>query len=259
MTDLAMLFLAMFLAYLLTYAWTLYGGELVVWPPAARTFRPSVAHAMLLIACLAIFYSPALRLSIGFAAWIVGYLAAHFIVDVAQSALARARTPMQDAWRLVLAQSLHVALVAAFALMLAPAAAASVASLLGALSAYESRVLIALVVYIAAIFAGGQLIRLITRPLAEHVHHSPGWKGELPNAGLFIGWLERFLIVTAVLLKSPSMIGLIFAGKSIARFREMKDERFAEYFLIGTFLSVAIALLGGVVIQLCWYGTVKLT
>ena len=54
------------------------------------------------------------------------------------------------------------------------------------------------------------------------------------------------------------MIGLIFAGKSIARFRELKDERFAEYFLIGTLLSVVIALAGGIIIQLCWYGTVQL-
>jgi hypothetical protein len=53
---------------------------------------------------------------------------------------------------------------------------------------------------------------------------------------MYIGWLERFLVVTAILVQSPSMVGLILTGKSIARFPELK-ERFAEYFLIGTLLK----------------------
>jgi hypothetical protein len=50
-----------------------------------------------------------------------------------------------------------------------------------------------------------------------------------------IGWLQRFLVVTAMLVQSPSLVGLILTGKSIAKFPELK-ERFAEYFLIGTLL-----------------------
>ena len=62
----------------------------------------------------------------------------------------------------------------------------------------------------------------------------PGESAEqVENAGMYIGWLERFLVVTAILVQSPSMVGLILTGKSIARFPELK-ERFAEYFLIGT-------------------------
>ena len=60
---------------------------------------------------------------------------------------------------------------------------------------------------------------------------------------MYIGWLERFLVVTAILVQSPSMVGLILTGKSIARFPELK-ERFAEYFLIGTLLSMGLAVLG---------------
>ena len=37
--------------------------------------------------------------------------------------------------------------------------------------------------------------------------------------------------------------GLILTGKSIAKFPELK-ERFAEYFLIGTLLSMGLAVLG---------------
>jgi DsbC/DsbD-like thiol-disulfide interchange protein len=46
--------------------------------------------------------------------------------------------------------------------------------------------------------------------------------------------------VTAIVVQSPSIVGLILTGKSIARFPELK-ERFAEYFLIGTLLSIGLA------------------
>ena len=53
------------------------------------------------------------------------------------------------------------------------------------------------------------------------------------------------------------MVGLILTGKSIARFPEFK-ERFAEYFLIGTLLSISLAVLGGLVLAKLWYGTASL-
>ena len=55
------------------------------------------------------------------------------------------------------------------------------------------------------------------------------------------GWLERFLVITALLLQSPATVGLILTAKSIARYPEFKSERFAEYFLIGTLLSISMA------------------
>jgi hypothetical protein len=35
-------------------------------------------------------------------------------------------------------------------------------------------------------------------------------------------------------------------------------ERFAEYFLIGTLLSIGLAVLGGLVLAKLWYGTMSL-
>jgi hypothetical protein len=78
----------------------------------------------------------------------------------------------------------------------------------------------------------------------------------LRNAGLYIGWLERFLVLTAFLIQSPAMIGLILTGKSIARLGELKGPKFAEYFLIGTLLSVSLALCGGLFLMLTLYGSV---
>jgi hypothetical protein len=86
---------------------------------------------------------------------------------------------------------------------------------------------------VAVVFAGGYLIRYLTRNLAAAVEKPGETAEQVKNAGMYIGWLERFLVVTAIVVQSPSMVGLILTGKSIARFPELK-ERFAEYFLIGS-------------------------
>ena len=113
------------------------------------------------------------------------------------------------------------------------------------------------VIYLAVVFAGGYLIRFLTKPLTQHLRMTDENGSSLRNAGMYIGWLERFLVVTAILVQSPSMVGLILTGKSIARFPELK-ERFAEYFLIGTLLSIGLAVLGGLLLAKLWYGTMSL-
>jgi hypothetical protein len=66
------------------------------------------------------------------------------------------------------------------------------------------------------------------------------------------------LVLTAIAAQTPTLVGLILTGKSIARFPELKDARFVEYFLIGTLLSLSMALLGGIVLHQLLYGTVSL-
>jgi hypothetical protein len=100
--------------------------------------------------------------------------------------------------------------------------------------------------YVAVVFAGGYLIRYLTRNLTAGMERPGETAEQIKNAGM-IGWFERFLVVTAILVQSPSMVGVILTGKSIARFPELK-ERFAEYFRIGTLLSVGLAVLGGLLL-----------
>ncbi|MCL5029300.1 MAG: hypothetical protein M1480_09830 [Bacteroidetes bacterium] len=63
------------------------------------------------------------------------------------------------------------------------------------------------------------------------------------NAGRIIGMLERVLIFFFVLLNQYAAIGFIIAAKGFTRFRELDDRNFAEYVLIGTFLSALSAIL----------------
>ena len=70
----------------------------------------------------------------------------------------------------------------------------------------------------------------------------------LEKAGMWIGRLERFLILTLVLLKQYEAIGLLVAAKSIFRFSASRSV--GEYVLIGTLLSFTIAITVGLVASL---------
>lgn len=62
------------------------------------------------------------------------------------------------------------------------------------------------------------------------------------NAGRVIGMLERILIYFFVLIGEITVIGFIVAAKGFTRFKELDKRDFAEYVLIGTLLSLFLAL-----------------
>ena len=69
--------------------------------------------------------------------------------------------------------------------------------------------------------------------------------GSLKSAGETIGYLERWLVLSFVLLDLLSGIGFLLAAKSVFRFNDLsksKDMKLTEYIMLGTFSSVTIAL-----------------
>jgi hypothetical protein len=72
----------------------------------------------------------------------------------------------------------------------------------------------------------------------------------LPNAGKYIGMLERLFIFAFIVFNYWEAIGFLIAAKSIFRFSDLskaKDRKLTEYMLIGTLLSFALATLIGLV------------
>ncbi|HVH67342.1 MAG TPA: hypothetical protein VM716_05700 [Gemmatimonadales bacterium] len=67
--------------------------------------------------------------------------------------------------------------------------------------------------------------------------------------GRAVGSLERALTLTLVLLGEYTAVGWIIAAKSLARFKQLEDREFAEYFLVGTLASFLLALLVGLGIR----------
>lgn len=70
----------------------------------------------------------------------------------------------------------------------------------------------------------------------------------LPNAGKWIGYLERILILTFIYTGNIEGIGFLLAAKSIFRFGELnraRDIKITEYVLIGTLVSFTITIVLG--------------
>ena len=79
----------------------------------------------------------------------------------------------------------------------------------------------------------------VARPPASTPVASPA------QLGATIGVLERLLIVTFVLTGSSAAVGFVVAAKTLARFKQLDDRDFAEYYLVGTLASVAVAVGSG--------------
>lgn len=69
------------------------------------------------------------------------------------------------------------------------------------------------------------------------------------RAGRSIGMLERWLLVLLLLCGYAEGLAFVLAMKSLVRFRQFEEPRFAEYYLLGTMYSIFIALLSVVYLQ----------
>jgi len=68
-------------------------------------------------------------------------------------------------------------------------------------------------------------------------------KDEQVKSGALIGSMER--IVMMMLLSVGQWVGLtiVIAAKSIARFKQLEDKKFSEYYLIGTLFSIIFVII----------------
>ena len=104
--------------------------------------------------------------------------------------------------------------------------------------------------FTAAVRMSGFIIQYAVSPFPDALnsenqsdHHDP-YKG-LPNGGLWIGNLERALIMLLYLSGQGVGIGFLIAAKSILRYGEIKsddDKMRAEYIIIGTLMSFCLGI-----------------
>jgi hypothetical protein len=116
----------------------------------------------------------------------------------------------------------------------------------------SDRPLIVVAGWLLVTFGLGRAIGGLTLPLARKVaaveHEVEA--GGLSGAGRYIGWLERTLLYGALLFGRIEAIALVVTIKSIARFPSLRQEVFADYFLVGTLLSLVGAIAGSVLVRL---------
>lgn len=93
--------------------------------------------------------------------------------------------------------------------------------------------------FVACVRGAGFLVAKVAgRVIAENGITLEG----LRNGGKMIGQLERCIIFLFIFIDQPMAIGFLFAAKSILRFEEAKQQKLAEYILIGTLLSFSLAI-----------------
>jgi hypothetical protein len=76
--------------------------------------------------------------------------------------------------------------------------------------------------------------------------------GSLLRSGTRIGLIERFLILTFILIDQFSTIGFLLVAKSVFRFgdlRENRNRQYTEYVLFDTLISFTLAITLGLVLK----------
>lgn len=116
-----------------------------------------------------------------------------------------------------------------------------------------TRIVIMMIVIIVFSYVAGYLISYILDNLkvARKVDKAPkrALTDNEKNIGLKIGLIERLLVIIFVAAGQYGALGLILAGKSLARYEDLKDKAFAEYYLLGTLLSFLFGIIGGLLVK----------
>jgi hypothetical protein len=91
---------------------------------------------------------------------------------------------------------------------------------------------------------------IVIGKLTQHWRENMVDAESLNNAGKWIGIAERIIILIFVLNNQYSAIGLLIAAKGIIRFNEKdRPEIKTEYLVIGTLLSIVIAVVTGLMVK----------
>lgn len=219
--------------------------------------RHGLVHVLSIVVVAAVLDSALLQ-SGGFYVALIAVCALHLIIDFAKIALTQAQLIADGLRAFLVDQGLHVLTIAIATMAYTHTTLSAARASLSRIQAQRGIILAVLIVYLISVVGIGYAIRYLLRPLLRRLPALPGESTEeLRNAGMYIGWLERFLVLTAVVLRSPATVGLVLTAKSIVRYPEIKSGRFAEYFLIGTLLSILLALLGGILLLKILYGRIQ--
>lgn len=106
--------------------------------------------------------------------------------------------------------------------------------------------LIIIALYMFALKPVSLIMFLFLRPYTQQLIESKDASEGLDNAGEYIGYLERGLIVTFLLLGSYASVGFLLTAKSVFRFGDMRresDRKLTEYIMLGTLTSFGFAII----------------
>lgn len=114
------------------------------------------------------------------------------------------------------------------------------------------KVIILLILIIVNTYFSGYLIELILKKIKPNVPNttnSSSNQNEGKKFGRFIGYLERNLYMIFIATNLIEGVAVVIAIKAIARFKQFDDKEFAEYYIVGSFISITMGLLSGIILK----------
>ncbi|MDC1105882.1 DUF3307 domain-containing protein [Prolixibacteraceae bacterium] len=114
---------------------------------------------------------------------------------------------------------------------------------------HQTRTIGIITAYTMILWPSGILIKVLTNKWRSEIESDQTKNESLNQAGKWIGYMERFLTLTLILLNQYSAIGFIFAAKSILRLnpiQQSQSRKYTEYILLGTLLSFTITFIIGI-------------
>ncbi len=198
---------------------------------------------------------------------LVGYAAfitvAHLFIDLLESFLNRIKNRSLNLFIFIISQVLHIVVIVMlwswFNLRANPEVGLFYERILrvntltsftqisnSAVKLIPERLLIGAIVYIYICFGGSILIDkfLFWLQKKEEV-----FGDKQDRTGKWIGILERVFVLTLMINNKLESVAFILTAKSIARFSELSNRDFAEYYLIGTLASTTLAICGGLLLN----------
>jgi hypothetical protein len=190
--------------------------------------------------------------------WLILILtASHILIDGLKLSAAKAgsRRRNHDLLLFTLDQCLHILVIVLLWLQWIKGWMKMDLSLQRTLPDY--RILARILGYLIVIGPVGFFIHFLTRRWTRDLN----MEDSLKDAGRWIGMLERVLIITFIYTNQFSAIGFLIAAKSVLRVTDKPDpsahpadkpfstRKHTEYVLIGTFLSFAIAIITGLLVN----------
>lgn len=214
----------------------------------ASAVRHSLIVAGTLVVCLGIVQSWA-----GLTAWaILSFSALAALMHVVQDWLVakwqrRSKDEIPSLVVFAADQGIHLLTLACIALALSNMSRPrSVFGTMGPASSglepvFMSILLLTLGTAVAAVF-----LAFVLAPFSKLAERT-GTDTGLPRAGLWIGICERLILMLAIASGSEvfAAVGFALAAKSVFRFRELDKRSKAEYYLLGSLMSISIAVVVG--------------
>ena len=115
-------------------------------------------------------------------------------------------------------------------------------------NAFINDVLVIVAIPIESLLLLALKLLLIHKPINIFIalimnDYKPEDKDDTIKAGRMIGTVERIIMLFFLSIKQYSSVGLVLTAKSIARYNKIaEDQKFAEYYLLGTLLSTICVL-----------------